>query len=213
VVMTILMSHIITVADRNPGWRSPILLGWTGMRGVVSLAAALSIPVLLDSGHPFPNRDLILFITFTVILITLVLQGLTLPSLARWVNMPDPDYGSVNAEQQRQMVRKKISHVSLKLLNEKYSKQLKSNDMVRSLKIKLEADMDLLKDWSQDGNDKRAEEFYHDYREIMTDLMAQQRALLLQLNKKDGIADDIIRHQLELIDLEEEKMRQHFGDV
>jgi len=213
VVMTILMSHIITVADRNPGWRSPILLGWTGMRGVVSLAAALSIPVLLDSGHPFPNRDLILFITFTVILITLVLQGLTLPSLARWINIPDPDYGSVNAEQQRQMVRKKISHVSLKLLNEKYPKQLKNNDMVRSLKIKLEADMDLLKDWSQDGNDKRAEEFYHDYREIMTDLMAQQRALLLQLNKKDGIADDIIRHQLDLIDLEEEKMRQHFGDV
>ena len=211
IIVTMVMANFITVADRAPGWKAPILLGWTGMRGVVSLAAALSIPEVLDSGNPFPYRDLILFITFTVILVTLVLQGLTLPALVRWVNMPDPDFAEVTAGQQRQMVRKKLAQLSLQMLNEKYAQQVEHNDMVRSLKLRYNADMELLKDWNQDGNEQRAGEFYRDYLEIMTNLMTAQRHLLNELNKKDGIADGIIRQQLELIDLEEEKMRQHFG--
>ena len=99
-VFTRVISHVITTADPNPGWRGPILLGWAGMRGVVSLAAALSIPLKLDNGLPFPQRDLILFITFTVILVTLVLQGLTLPLVVRWVNMKDPDYVMPMEEQE-----------------------------------------------------------------------------------------------------------------
>ena len=66
--------------NRRRMWRMPLLLGWTGMRGVVSLAAALAIPLVLQkSGEPFPHRNLILFITFMVILLTLLIQGLTLP--------------------------------------------------------------------------------------------------------------------------------------
>ncbi len=61
----------------------PLLLGWTGMRGVVSLAAALAIPIKLDNGEEFPHRNLILFVTFVAILLTLVIQGLTLPYLIR----------------------------------------------------------------------------------------------------------------------------------
>lgn len=209
---TIFISRYITTADPNPGWKAPLLFGWTGMRGVVSLAAALSIPVALKSGAPFPNRDLILFITFTVIIVTLVLQGLTLPALVRLVNMPDPDY-TISFEQQRQLVRKKLSGLSLKILDEKYPAQSKSNDMVKAHRLRLTADMELLKDWEKDGNDKRADEFYRDYRSIMAELMHEQRALLLTLNKKENINDDLIKQQLELLDLEEEKMRQHFNDV
>jgi len=208
-LVTKIMSHFITVADASPGWRAPILLGWTGMRGVVSLAAALSIPVVLDSGTPFPNRDMILFITFSVILVTLVLQGLTLPLLIKWIKMPDTDY-VIPVEQQKQLVRKKISGLSLQLLGDKYPGQLENNDMVRSLQLRYTADMELLKDWQLDGNPERANDFYHDYRMIMADLMKAQRRLLKDLNKKEGISDDIIRQQLELLDLEEEKMRQHF---
>jgi CPA1 family monovalent cation:H+ antiporter len=69
--------------DPNPGWRNVVVVAWTGMRGVVSLAAALSVPLTISSGHPFPGRDLILFLTFCVILVTLVVQGLTLPLLLR----------------------------------------------------------------------------------------------------------------------------------
>jgi Na+/H+ antiporter len=208
-IFTMFISRFITTADPTPGWKAPILFGWTGMRGVVSLAAALSIPVALRSGAAFPQRDLILFITFTVILVTLVLQGLTLPLLVKWVNMPDPDY-TVSFEQQKQLVRKKLSGLSLKILEEKYSTQLVDNDMVKALKLRLTADMELLKDWEKDGNAERADAFYKDYRNIMSDLTGQQRDLLLVLNKKESINDDIVRQQLELLDLEEEKMRQHF---
>ena len=93
VVFTLIMRNFINVADaESPGWKVPIVLGWTGMRGVVSLAAALSIPVTLADGSPFPHRTLILFITFVVILLTFVLQGLTLPLLLKKVKLKDKDF-------------------------------------------------------------------------------------------------------------------------
>jgi CPA1 family monovalent cation:H+ antiporter len=63
------------------------VIGWTGMRGVVALAAAMSLPEKLANGQPFPQRNLIIFLTFSVILVTLVLQGLTLPALIRWLGL------------------------------------------------------------------------------------------------------------------------------
>ncbi|MCC8425831.1 Na+/H+ antiporter [Mucilaginibacter sp. UR6-11] len=209
-VITMVMSKIITVADPNPGWRAPILLGWTGMRGVVSLAAALSIPITLNTGHLFPNRDLILFITFSVILVTLVLQGLTLPALVKLVNMPDPDFAVMSIEQQRQLVRKKLSYLSLKILEENYHEYTVHNGMIKALKLRYAADAEFLKDWEKDDNASRADKFYKDYRDIMAHLLKEQRVFLQTLNKKENISDILIRHQLELLDLEEEKLRQHF---
>ncbi|OCX52148.1 Na+/H+ antiporter [Mucilaginibacter sp. PPCGB 2223] len=208
-IITMVMSHIITVADPSPGWKAPAMLGWTGMRGVVSLAAALSVPLMLNNGQPFPNRDMILFITFTVILVTLVLQGLTLSTIVRWINMPDPDL-ILTIEQQRQLVRKKLAHLSLKILDETYSGEAKTNNMVKGLILRYNADMELLKDWDKDGPEERAEAYYKDYRKIMAHLLQEQRALLLELNKKENISDELVKHQFELLDLEEEKLRQHF---
>lgn len=211
-VFTIFISRYIKTADSSPGWRAPLLLGWSGMRGVVSLAAALSIPLTLSSGAAFPQRNLILFITFVVILVTVIFQGLTLPLLVKWVNMPDRDL-TISFEQQRQLVRKKMSVLSLTILADKYPQQLKDNHMVLALKMRLDADMELLKDWEKSCSRERADEFYHDYREILADLMKQQRDLLKMLNKKEGISDSIVRQQLDLLDLEEEKMRQHFTSL
>jgi Na+/H+ antiporter len=210
VLFTRFISRYITTADPNPNWKASLLFGWAGMRGVVSLAAALSIPVALKSGADFPQRNLILFITFSVILVTLVLQGLTLPALIKWVDMPDPDY-TVSFEQQKQMVRKKLSMLSLKILNENYTKELATNDMIRSIKIRIDAEMELLIDWEKPENTERAESFYHDYRTALQDIMNQQRILLKGLNKKEQISDELIKEQLGLLDLEEEKLRRHFN--
>jgi CPA1 family monovalent cation:H+ antiporter len=209
-VFTMFISRFITTADPTPGWKGPLLIGWTGMRGVVSLAAALSVPVALQSGAAFPQRNIILFITFVVIMVTLVLQGLTLPVLVKWVNMPDPDY-TISFDQQQQLVRKKLSGLSLQLLDDNYADQLKTNDMVKSLQLRLNADMALLKDWEKDDNAKRADDYYRDYRKIMSHLMQEQRKLLHTLNKKESINDVIVKQQLDLLDLEEEKLRQHFA--
>jgi CPA1 family monovalent cation:H+ antiporter len=73
--------------DPSPPWQYPFVLAYTGVRGVVSLAAALAIPLTLANGAPFPDRDLILFITFGVILLTLVGLGLTLPAVIRWLGV------------------------------------------------------------------------------------------------------------------------------
>ena len=77
--------------DPPPDWRSISVIAWTGMRGIVSLAAALALPNGSDGRPPFPHRDLILFITFGVILATLVVQGLTLPAVIRWLRMPEDE--------------------------------------------------------------------------------------------------------------------------
>ena len=69
--------------DPSPPWQWPFALAFTGVRGIVSLAAALAIPLTTESGQPFPDRDLILFLTFAVILVTLVGQGLMLPAVIR----------------------------------------------------------------------------------------------------------------------------------
>jgi CPA1 family monovalent cation:H+ antiporter len=77
--------------------RGVFVVGWTGMRGVVSLAAALALPVTLSNGQPFPQRSALLFLTFAVILVTLVLQGLTLPSLIRALKLSEA--GKPNVEE------------------------------------------------------------------------------------------------------------------
>jgi Na+/H+ antiporter len=75
--------------DPSPPWQWPFVLSFTGVRGIVSLAAALAIPLATSSGEPFPYRDLILFLTFSVILITLVGQGLMLPWVIRALGLAD----------------------------------------------------------------------------------------------------------------------------
>ncbi|MGX1272289.1 Na+/H+ antiporter [Streptomyces phaeoluteigriseus] len=87
-----LLSARIRAREENPTWRGPIVIGWAGMRGVVSLAIAFSIPVAMDHGEtPFPHRNLLLFLTFTTVIGTLVVQGLTLPPLIRLLKFPGAD--------------------------------------------------------------------------------------------------------------------------
>lgn len=79
----LIRTRVLHQKERRPRARQTFVLGWTGMRGVVSLAAALALPVVLEDGSAFPQRNLIVFLTFCVILVTLVLQGLTLPPIIR----------------------------------------------------------------------------------------------------------------------------------
>src|SRR6266542_2587654 len=72
-------------------WREPLVVSWAGMRGVVSLAAAFALPLTVRSGAPFPQRDLLLFLTFVIIGVTLVGQGVTMPALIRRLAIPGPD--------------------------------------------------------------------------------------------------------------------------
>ena len=94
--------------DPAPPWQQPSLLGFTGIRGIVSLAAALAIPFTIADGSPFPHRDLILILTFAVIFVTLVGEGLTLPAVVRALGLANaggasgrPKGGGVRGSQAR----------------------------------------------------------------------------------------------------------------
>jgi Na+/H+ antiporter len=98
--------------ERLPSKKALFVVGWTGMRGVVSLAAALSIPETMANGQPFTSRNLIIFLTFSVILVSLVLQGLSLPPLIRGLGLVksnEPDFEEDEAR--RLMIEAAIAHI------------------------------------------------------------------------------------------------------
>jgi CPA1 family monovalent cation:H+ antiporter len=165
------------------------------MRGVVSLAAALSIPLQLPDGSPFPQRDLILFITFVVIVLTLLIQGLSLPWLIRRINFEDPDHRPALEEQDRQ-VRKRLAEFSLDFLKKKENAE--SNQFLQQL-------------FSRFHNDHLPPELIHEeehaqFKDIYTELLESQRMFLVNLNKEIEIDEEIIRKYQGLVDLEEEKL-------
>lgn len=209
-VFTRVASRFITVADSNPGWKGPIIIGWAGMRGVVSLAMALSIPVVLQTGEPFPYRSLILFITFVVILVTLVFQGLTLPWVIKKVD-PDDKYSVITTEKQESIIQKKIANVSLLTLKERLDGDRFDNEHLNNLYARLQLDLDYFSaeiENTSNGDGNRLKEF----RLVYLDVLERQRKLLHDMNRRAEFDEELIRKYLALIDIEEYKIREKIGD-
>ena len=197
------MSRFITVADAHPGWRNPAIIGWAGMRGVVSLAMALSIPLTID-GQAFPHRNLILFITFIVILMTLVFQGLTLPWVIRKVNAQDRD-DAIPEHEQELIIQKKIAKYSLQHLEEKYEHVNGDNPYLNNLAETLRLNLRSLDHQVQESS---SDEHWIKFRSIYIDLLEHQRQLLNDMNRHSEVDEGLVRKYLSLVDLEELKIRE-----
>jgi Na+/H+ antiporter len=205
-VFTKFMSRFITVADPNPGWKSPLILGWAGMRGVVSLAAALSIPLLLQNDEAFPYRSLILFITFIVILVTIIFQGLTLPWLVKKLNIEEKENEIPESEQEK-IIHKKLAHYSLKYLEDQYGEKWQQNEHLSNLKARLELELRFFnRELKEELN--MPENSLREYQSIYLELLEFQRRKLDDINHHAEFDEDIIRKYLTLIDFEELKIRQ-----
>ncbi len=183
--------------SRRRRWMLPLLLGWTGMRGVVSLAAALAIPVTLDNGADFPKRNLILFITFVVILLTLVVQGLTLPYFIKRSRLFDNILDADAEESARQKMKQGLKQHVYDFLKNKYENELKGNKELEYFLLKWEEKM------------KAADESWMNekIRNIYMEALECQRQYLSELNKDPEIDEDMIRMHLYQIDLEEERLK------
>ncbi|MBI1767140.1 MAG: cation:proton antiporter, partial [Bacteroidetes bacterium] len=205
-VFTRFMGHFITVAVRNPGWKIPVIFGWSGMRGVVSLAAALSIPALTQEGLPFPYRNLILFITFIVILVTLVFQGLTLPWLIRKIS-PTSELETMTEREQEIIIQKKIAHTSLQYLEERYTEDLRTNEHINNLHSRMKIDVAFFNQGIEEIKNANKNSLGQ-FQRIYLELLEQQRTLLDKMNHKAEFDEDLIRKYLSLIDLEEFKIRE-----
>src|SRR3989442_6355246 len=129
-----LLFRTIREKDPYPSWRHVTIVAWTGMRGVVSLAAALALPLTIQDGSPFPGRDLILFLTFIVILATLVVQGLSLPLLIRRLGIEDDGA----AETEEREARLKANQAALARLNEIFESDPAKADAWQRLRIEYE---------------------------------------------------------------------------
>jgi monovalent cation/hydrogen antiporter len=198
------ISRYITTADSNPGWRGPLVFGWAGMRGVVSLAAALSIPLVLPGNQPFPHRNLILFITFTVILVTLVFQGLTLPWVIMKMKLKEIDYPMPLDEQDRR-VQKKLRLAAMKVLDERYARHVENNELLIALRQRFDDDLRILEYISAEGGEHSK---VSEYRSIVNEIINEQRQLLHQINKKAEVSEEVVKSHLLQLDHEEARLNQ-----
>src|SRR5262249_22103793 len=98
--------------EPRPDWQNVVIIAWSGMRGVVSLAAAFALPFVLPNGSPFPGRNYILFLTFSVILVTLVFQGLTLPIVIRKLRLE----ADVSTDEEERTARLKANEAAIELI-------------------------------------------------------------------------------------------------
>jgi Na+/H+ antiporter len=184
-------------SSRRRRWLMPLLLGWTGMRGVVSLAAALAIPVTLDNGTAFPHRSLILFITFIVILLTLLLQGLTLPYFIKRSRLFDGIFDEEAEALSKQKMKHGLKEHVHQFLKNKYEKELDDQPTMEKL----------VKQWEEKTKAIEGTAMNKKTKAIFVEVLEAQRQYLSELNKDANIDEELIRQQLYQIDLEEERLK------
>jgi monovalent cation/hydrogen antiporter len=187
--------------DPSPPWRSVSVVAWTGMRGVISLAAALALPLQTAAGVPFPFRDLIIFLTFCVILATLVVQGLSLPVLIRALGLEDDHIG----DKEETHGRIQVAEAALQRLDE-----LADEDWVREDTTERIRDLYTYRrnrfTSRFDGDSDGVEERSAAYQRLMIELLVAQRLRLIRMRDEGSIGDEVM-HRIERdLDLEESRL-------
>lgn len=194
-----LLSKRLRARDPMPPWRHVLVVAWCGMRGVVSLAAALALPMTFRDGRPLPQRDLVIFLTFCVILSTLVFQGLSLPSLIRWLRIREP-----REDRNERNVRRKLARAALDQLEKLTGKHPQDEKAARQIAA-------YYHDRIADLDDNLADALgWSSHRELWTSLrrlrretLDAERRELLRLRREHQV-DEPVMHQIEHeLDLEE----------
>jgi Na+/H+ antiporter len=194
------LRDVLAKDPRRIRLRESIVLSWAGMRGVVSLAAALAIPISLP-GNALPARDAIIIITFTVILVTLVGQGLTLPLVIKAVGLgSDADGGHEESHARQELIEEALRRIDD--LEQKWPDHKPLIDQLRaSYKHRAEHEEQL---HEAPGNE--AEQELVEHRQIRSDVIDAQRDALAAMRDRGAIDDDVLRSIERELDLEEIRM-------
>ncbi len=181
----------------RPTWQVPAVVSWAGARGVVPLAAALSIPLATDDGTPLPHRDLVLLLASAVIVITLVVQGFTLAPLVRraGIAIAPADVAHEHTVAQLHLARAGLTH-----LEQLADSELASDVVLDQLRRRLSARIDRIE---ADRSSADTEPPPSDYRALRRDVLSVQRAELDRLFDAGTISDTTRRRVLRGLDLEE----------
>lgn len=189
--------------DPSPGWKGPLVISWAGMRGVVSLATALSIPLLIADDVAFPQRNIIIFVTFVVIFITLVFQGLTLPLLVKRIGLKEID--DIRPEEEQQAgIQFRLNSVAEVTLQQSMPSGSPGNELIQVYQQRISADIangerQLASFKNEAGNNKDI----HEYHALLLQIYAAQRKELFQLRKEKYFSDEEIRKAELQLDLNE----------
>ena len=196
------LSKNLRERDPSPPWQYVAIVAWTGMRGMVSLAAALAIPLTIGNHTPFPGRELILFLTFCVILATLVVQGLTLPPLTRWLGVEDD--GALQREERS--ARLKANEAALARLDEIAKSEAGRDGLLERLREEYKDRIRQLETADSENGGPYRGLFSSEYDHLAHEALRVERGTLIRLRNERVINDETLRRIQHDVDLAEARL-------
>ncbi len=185
------LSASLRARDPMPSWKGLFLISWTGMRGIVTLAAALALPMTIGTGAPFPFRSEIILISFTVILVTLVLQGLSLPPIIRLLHLEEKD----ELEGEERLAREHAATAALTRLDEVMTEDWVPMEQIERVRLRYLRRLEHLSRTEVDEED-RPERSLETVQRLHHEVLTAERVALIEL-RDDGTISDEVLHQLE----------------
>jgi CPA1 family monovalent cation:H+ antiporter len=186
----------------RPSWQLPMLVAWTGMRGAVSLAAALAIPLSLDAGGAFPGRELIVFLTFCTILATLLAQGLTLPWLIARLGIE----ADGTSEREEAKARMRAADAAIERLEELQVEEWVRDETAERMRALMSYRRERFASRYKDGPDGIFEERSIAYQRLQREVLEAQRRAIVELRNQGRINDEVM-HRIERdLDLEDSRL-------
>jgi CPA1 family monovalent cation:H+ antiporter len=208
-VWSFTVPYLIRTIDRRPAQRARrvdargrLVVAWSGMRGAVSLAVALALPLYVASGDPFPERDLIIFLTFAVIFFTLVVQGLSLPALIHRLGVSD---GGADADEE---VRARLvaTKAAIDELDALAGEEWTRNETVERLRRFYEYRKQRFAARAGKIEDEGYEDQTFTYQRTLQHLLSAQREALLRMRSDGELSNEVMNRILRELDLEESRL-------
>ena len=197
-----LLSEKLRQRDPIPRWQHVMVVAWSGMRGVVSLAAAFALPLALSNGGAFPGRNYILFLTFSVILATLVLQGLTLPILIRKLGIT----GDGQADEEERTARLEANKAAIELIEKLRANGDFSPELVDRLRAEYDERVEQLELCAENPDDCRGQIATPQYQRLQHEALRIERQTIIHLRNERVINDDALRRIQRDLDLAEARL-------
>ena len=194
-----LLSRRLRERDPNPPWQAVALIGWTGMRGIVSLALALALPLALPDGSPFPQRAVVVVVSFAVILATLVLQGLTLPAVIKALKLKDD--GADLREEREALLH--ASEAAVKRLTEIDATSIINPQLMDRVRQPYDQRLERLTEQTREDPECRLTEGESAaFRRLRGEALAAERKAVVELRNQGRISEEVLHKVQEALDLE-----------
>jgi CPA1 family monovalent cation:H+ antiporter len=201
--------YLLRMLDRRPqqrlrriGARDRVVSALSGFRGSVSLAAALAVPRTLESGAPFPKRDMIIFVTSGVIVVTIVLQSLMLPAVVHWARLP----ADTAVEQERQLAETAATEEALAAMGGIAAELGTDQSVVDRMRTEYEKHLNVLRARGDEADDSPGRRAEADFAALRLGLLRQKRETVARLRDERHIDDTVLRQIQAQLDAEEVRL-------